>query len=111
MIDWRAFLSGGVLMYKTTSWSTPNSSATAKAFLEDPQLGLDKFGDIKIGLNQLPIIRGGWSDRNEVYYSTDIKDNNISSVNIIIDEVIDENLSNQIMAQNKNILINDERKS
>ena len=79
--------------------------------LEDPQLGLDKFGDIKIGLNQLPIIRGGWSDRNEVYYSTDIKDNNISSVNIIIDEVIDENLSNQIMAQNKNILINDERKS
>jgi hypothetical protein len=79
--------------------------------IEDPQLGLDKFGDIKIGLNELPIIRGGWSDRNDVYYSTEIKDNNISSVNIIIDEVIDENLSNQIMAQNKNILINDERKS
>ena len=79
--------------------------------IEDPKLGLDKFGDIKIGLNELPIIRGGWSDRNEVFYSTDIKDNNVSSVNIIIDEVIDESLSNQIMAQNKNILINDERKN
>ena len=26
--------------------------------IEDPQLGLDQFGDIEIGLNQLPIIRG-----------------------------------------------------
>jgi hypothetical protein len=79
--------------------------------IEDPQLGLDQFGDIEIGLNQLPIIRGGWSDRNGVFYSTDIKDNNIASVNIIIDEIIDESLANQIMSQNKNILINNERKN
>jgi len=79
--------------------------------IEDPQLGLDKFGDIQIGLNELPIIRGGWDDRNGVNYSTNIKDNNISTVNIIIDEVIDESLANQIMAQNKNILINNERKN
>lgn len=78
---------------------------------EDPNLGLDKFGDIVIGLNELPIIRGGWEDREGVYYDTDIKSNNISSINIVIDEVIDENLSTQIMTQNKNILINDERKS
>jgi len=79
--------------------------------VEDPNLGLDKFGDIQIGLNELPIIRGGWEDRNGVFYSTDIKGNNISSINIVIDEFIDENLSAQIMNQNKNILINDERKS
>jgi len=79
--------------------------------IEDPQLGLDQFGDIEIGLNQLPIIRGGWNDRNGVLYSTDIKDNNIASVNIIIDEIIDESLANQIMSQNKNILINNERKN
>jgi len=79
--------------------------------VEDPNLGLDKFGDIEIGLNQLPIIRGGWDDRSGVFYSTDIKQDNISSVNIVIDEVIDENLSQQIMNQNKNILINNERKS
>ena len=79
--------------------------------IEDPQLGLDQFGDIEIGLNQLPIIRGGWNDRNGVFYSTDIKDNNIASVNIIIDEIIDESLANQIMSQNKNILINNERKN
>jgi len=79
--------------------------------IEDPQLGLDQFGDIEIWLNQLPIIRGGWNDRNGVFYSTDIKDNNIASVNIIIDEIIDESLANQIMSQNKNILINNERKN
>ncbi len=78
---------------------------------QDPNLGLDKFGDIVIGLNELPIIRGGWDDREGVYYDTDIKSNNISSINIVIDEVIDENLSTQIMTQNKNILLNDERKS
>ena len=78
---------------------------------QDPNLGLDKFGDIAIGLNELPIIRGGWNDREGVYYDTDIKSNNVSSINIVIDEFIDENLSTQIMTQNKNILINDERKS
>ncbi len=78
---------------------------------EDPNLGLDKFGDIQIGLNELPIIRGGWNDREGVYYDTDIKSNNVSSINIVIDEFIDEDLSTQIMTQNKNILINDERKS
>lgn len=78
---------------------------------EDPNVGLDKFGDIQIGLNELPIIRGGWSDREGVEYSTDIKSNNVSSINIVIDEIIDEDLSTQIMTQNKNILINDERKS
>lgn len=79
--------------------------------IEDPNLGLDKFGDIVIGLNELPIIRGGWEDREGVFYSTDIKSNNVSSINIVIDEVIPENLATQIMTQNKNILINDERKT
>ena len=78
--------------------------------IEDPSLGLDKFGDIVIGLNELPIIRGGWEDREDVFYSTDIKSNNISSINIVVDEILPENLSTQIMTQNKNILINDERK-
>ena len=79
--------------------------------IQDPNLGLDKFGDIVIGLNELPIIRGGWNDRLDVFYSTDIKNDNISSVNIVVDEIVDENLSIQIMNQNKNILINNERKS
>jgi len=79
--------------------------------ISDPKLGLDKFGDIQIGLNELPLIRGGWNDRNGVYYDVDIKSQNISSVNIVVDEIIDENLSAQILTQNKNILMNNERKS
>jgi len=75
-----------------------------------PALGLDKFGDIQIGLNELPLIRGGWKDRNNVEYKTDIKPENISSVNIMVDEVLSDDLSAKIMTQNKNILINNERK-
>ena len=78
--------------------------------IENPNIGLDKFSDVEIGLNELPIMRGGWFDRNDIYYSVDIKDSNISSVNIVIDEIINEDLSQQIMVQNKNILINNERK-
>ncbi len=76
----------------------------------NPALGLDKFGDIEIGLNQLPLIRGGWKDRNSVEYKVDIKPENISSVNIMVDEVLSDDLSAKIMTQNKNILINNERK-
>ena len=75
-----------------------------------PALGLDKFGDIQIGLNELPLIRGGWKDRNSVEYKVNIKPENISSVNIMVDEVLSDDLSAKIMTQNKNILINNERK-
>ena len=35
---------------------------------EDPQIGLDEFGDILIGPDVLAIIRGGWEDRNGNFY-------------------------------------------
>ena len=90
--------------------SAPTSESPNGTVIENPQLGLDKFGDIQIGLNEMPIIRGGWTDHNGVYINTDIKNNNISSVNIMVDEIIPEDLSQQIMSQNKNILMSNERK-
>jgi len=65
----------------------------------DPNIGLDDFGDIIIGLNELPIIRGGWSDRNEVVYETGIVDNRLSSLNIIIVDKIKEDTT-ALLAQN-----------
>jgi len=46
--------------------------------------GIDLIlGDIIFQPNEIPIIRGGWSDRNSIYYSDNLNTNGFSSVNII----------------------------
>lgn len=52
--------------------------------------GLDPIlGDIIFDAEEIPIIRGGWRDRNEIYYSPDIEGNQLKSVNIINKGVVD----------------------
>lgn len=47
-------------------------------------IGIDPIlGDIIFEPDELPIIRGGWYDRNNIYYSEDIDGNQMKSVNII----------------------------
>lgn len=47
-------------------------------------IGIDPIlGDILFEPDELPIIRGGWYDRNNIYYSDDIDGNQMKSVNII----------------------------
>lgn len=56
---------------------------------ENEQKGIDPYlGDIIINRendrkNQLPILRGGWSDRNGIFYEDDLKTDGFSSINII----------------------------
>jgi hypothetical protein len=53
-------------------------------------LGLDPIlGDILFEPDELPIIRGGWSDRNDIYFSGDIDSNGLKTVNIIKKGTID----------------------
>jgi len=66
----------------------------------DPNLGLDEFGDIKIGENELCIIRGGWKDRNKKLYEVYPNSNKLSSVNIFFKEKIKFDLVNKINQQN-----------
>jgi copper chaperone CopZ len=68
---------------------------------EDPNIGLDDFGDIKIGLNELPVIRGGWYDRYGNYYEEGLSEKDFSSINVIIKSVIPETLSTRITMKNK----------
>jgi hypothetical protein len=52
--------------------------------------GLDPvLGDILFEPNEIPIIRGGWYDRNGVYYSDNIDDKGLKSINIISRGTID----------------------
>ena len=53
-------------------------------------LGLDPIlGDILFDPEEMPIIRGGWKNRDGTYYSSDIESNGLKSVNIIKKGTID----------------------
>ena len=53
-------------------------------------LGIDNvLGDILFEADELPIIRGGWYDRNGSYYSDDMDTGGLKSVNIIKKGVVD----------------------
>jgi hypothetical protein len=62
---------------------------------EDPQLGLDEFGDIIIGHNDIAIIRGGWEDRNDIFYEETPVPNSIGSLNIFFKTMVSSNLYNK----------------
>ena len=69
---------------------------------EDPQLGLDSFGDVIIEENELAIIRGGWKDRNGTYYEPIPEANQISSLNVFYKEAIANDLYNKIQQEKYN---------
>jgi hypothetical protein len=68
---------------------------------EDPNLGLDEFGDITIGQNELPIIRGGWNDRYGNYYDEEPKQAQPSSLTIYFKDQITQTISSRIQTANK----------
>jgi hypothetical protein len=62
----------------------PNLSQVDPNYNPNSTLGLDPtMGDILFEPNEIPIIRGGWYDRNAVYFSPNMEDNGLKSINII----------------------------
>ena len=58
----------------------------------DPErvVGIDPIlGDILFEPSELPIIRGGWYDRNQNYFSSKLDDNGLRSINIIKKGTVD----------------------
>lgn len=59
---------------------------------ENTSLGIDPIlGDIIFEPSEIPVIRGGWYDRNTIYYSDDIEDKGLKSINIIKKGTVDSN--------------------
>jgi hypothetical protein len=53
-------------------------------------LGIDPIlGDILFDANEIPVIKGGWSDRNDIYYSDDINASGLKSVNVFYQSTVD----------------------
>lgn len=62
---------------------------TAKKLNPDAAaIGLDEFNDILIVNNELPIIRGGFSDRHGNEYVEGLSDDSLGSVNIKIKDIV-----------------------
>jgi hypothetical protein len=59
-------------------------------------IGIDPvLGDIVFSPSDIPIIRGGWYDKNNIYYSDDIESAGLKSVNIIKKGTVDVKNRNQ----------------
>jgi len=73
-----------------SSYNTDISIKKPVGYNQKEVLGIDPIlGDILFEPDELPVIRGGWLDRNGVYYSSDIDGNQMKSVNIIKKGTID----------------------
>lgn len=73
-----------------TSYNNDISIKKSSSYDQTKTLGLDPvLGDILFEPDELPIIRGGWFDRNDIYYSSDINSNQLKSINIITKNKID----------------------
>jgi hypothetical protein len=71
----------------------------------DAVIGMDQFGDIIIGRNQLVILRGGWKDRNGTLYTEGIIDGKPGPLNITISSIVPRSFRMDLNASNKAAII------
>ena len=79
------------LQNQMSQFADPGSSPLAPLnYQSNTNLGIDPIlGDILFEASEIPIIRGGWSNRNDMMYSDDINSSGLKSVNIIKKGVVD----------------------
>lgn len=83
--------------YHMTVDNLPNASAAQL----NRQIGLDDYGDIIIGRGELVLLRGGWQDRYGTVYEEGIVPGKASALNISITSVNPRDFLNQLNAQTK----------
>jgi hypothetical protein len=68
---------------------------------QDQLLGLNEFGDIVIGRNELVVLRGGWSDRNGTLFTESIVEGKPGPLNISISAIVQPNFRAELNAELK----------
>jgi hypothetical protein len=66
--------------------------------------GLDKYGDIIFNKNEYVLIRGGWSDKYDVYYDDSIDPNRASIINIEFRKETKKTYNEVLQQENMKIL-------
>lgn len=64
-------------------------------------IGMDNFGDILIGRNELVILRGGWSDRNGTFFTDSIVAGKPGPLNITVASLVPRNLRSEFTSDLK----------
>ena len=72
---------------------------------EDPQVGLDKYGNIVMNKGCIYVPRGGWRDANDNYYTATPEDGKIGPLNIFFQESVDSSTYNIEMQRKLNNLL------
>jgi len=65
-----------------------NNENAKKLNSNSANVGLDEFNDIIINTNELPIIRGGFTDRHGNEYKSGISEDSLGAVNIKISDIV-----------------------
>ena len=73
-----------------------DNEVSKKANPSAATIGLDDLGNITIARNEFPLIRGGWTDRNGVFYTDGIYSDKPCSVNIIVKKTTPMTVNTQI---------------
>ena len=64
----------------------------------DETIGMDQFGDIIIGRNELVLLRGGWTDRNGTFYTESVVDGKPGPLNITVASIVPRNFRSELSA-------------
>lgn len=74
----------------TSSYNTSLDSVVSASYDRNKSVGIDPvLGDILFEPNEIPVIRGGWYDRNGIFYRDAVDGAGMKSVNILKKGVVD----------------------
>lgn len=74
-------------------------------FDEDPRVGFDDFGNLKVNEYEVFIPKGGWKDRDGNYYTETPEDGKLGPLNIFFIDKVDSSAYNLAMQRKLNTLI------
>lgn len=87
----------GVDSVNVTMLGEANETALAKNPKAIP-VGLDEFNDIIIGLDEFPVIRGGWTDSRGNTYAEGVSEEKLGAINIQIKKRVNRKSMNSFVA-------------
>jgi len=72
---------------------------------EDPRIGFDDFGNLKVNEYEIFIPKGGWKDRDGNYYTETPEDGKLGPLNIFFIDKVDSSSYNLAMQRKLNTLL------
>ena len=72
---------------------------------DDPRLGFDDFGNLKVNEYEIFIPKGGWKDRDGNYYTETPEDGKLGPLNIFFIDKVDNSAYNLAMQRKLNTLL------